>query len=220
MWYDVLDKTTPEVSRAELRINMIALWGATLSKQEIMCGMKFRFTFILSLSLSVSLPTHQVHHLHAVWQLQNSAHCCWHTLLDWLLQLGAESNNLCVLQSRFQGRIQEDAQGEFGGRFICFLCIFFGNCPLWFVYNANCHVRPLYQTHMYPFSNRNPIRNERSPARPLDLVQGNNGKRKYNNRGSSNKANCNVPVRVLAAHILVAIRVYLRAALATSARSH
>lgn len=132
---------------------MIALWGATLSKQEIMCGIKFRFTFILSLSLSLSLPfcAHQVHHLHAMWQLQNSAHCCWHTLLDWLLQLGPESNNLCIFQSRFQGRIQEDAQGEFGGRFICFLCIFFGDCPLWFVYNANCHVRPLYQTHMYPF---------------------------------------------------------------------
>lgn len=43
----------------------------------------------------------QVHALHDLWSVSGARHCRFNTLLDWLLQLNAQSIDLCLFQSRF-----------------------------------------------------------------------------------------------------------------------
>lgn len=55
---------------------------------------------ILTLFFFVSFPE-QVHALHDLWTVSGARHCRFNTLLDWLLQLNAQSTHLCLFQSRF-----------------------------------------------------------------------------------------------------------------------
>lgn len=206
---------------------MIALWGTTLSKQEIMCGIKFRFTFILSLSLFPFLFLF-VHIRYITFTLCDSCKTPRIVvgILFWIGYFNSALNPIiyAYFNRDFRAAFKKTLKVSLGDDLYVFYVYFLGIalCGLSIMQIA---MFALFIKHICTLSKSKPDTKWTFARPPLDLVQGNNGKRKYNNRGSSNKANCNCNyatchARALASHILVAIRVYLRAALATSASSH